>query len=166
MTQLEKNSKSFVIANRSKYQIEKFVIGQHPTPEMQYRQILIEAQELIYKIEKAKISMKKTQIEIDRLKASTDELDQLEAQEKQLELNYTSNLFASAQKELDVLESIYKEFPQFTEEDIENNQPEYWEKRLTKQAKNDVNALKTGISAGNLDSMLSAGLIEIQEIEQ
>lgn len=163
MKDLLKHSKGVVISERTNFQLEKFVIGQHDTPEMQYRQILIEAQMLIYTIETTKIKMKKTRIEIQRLEATNDEIDALEAQEKRLDLELTRNALLGAENELNTLEQMYKTFPKYSNEEIEANQPIYWQKRLIRQAQHESAAAQSGISASNLHSMQSIGLVEAQE---
>jgi hypothetical protein len=40
---------------RSRFQLERFVLGQHPTPEMQYYQTCIELQDMLYKYKLAEI---------------------------------------------------------------------------------------------------------------
>lgn len=165
MSELEKVSKQFILQDRSAYQIEHFVVGQHDTPEMQYRQIMMEAQDLIYKIRLTEIRMQKTQIEIGELSQKSDAISALEIQEKELELALSSRLLIGAKQELEILENLYKKFPQFTQGEIEENQPRYWELRLSRQARQESASAQTGISAGNLQSMLNAGLIEGKELE-
>ena len=52
---------------RSRFQLEKFVVGQHDTPEQQYRQTLMEIQNLYYTMKLVNLSLKKDQIEIDTI---------------------------------------------------------------------------------------------------
>jgi hypothetical protein len=160
MSELEKLSNTTIIPSRSKYQIERFVINQHDTPQMQFQQILIEGADLTYKIKLAEINIKKTQIEISRLRSTGDEIDALEAEEKELGLSYTILTLEGAKYELAVLEELFQKYPMYSYSDIEENQPEYWNLRLNRQAELDVAERREGITAGNLSSMLSAGLIQ------
>jgi hypothetical protein len=48
---------------RSRFQLERFVLGQHATPEMQYYQTVLELQDMIYKYKLAQIAVKKTETE-------------------------------------------------------------------------------------------------------
>ena len=71
---------------RSRFQLERFVLGQHSTPEMQYYQTVIELQDSIYKYKLAVINVKKSELKISKLRATGDELDELKAQEVELGL--------------------------------------------------------------------------------
>lgn len=164
--ELKKASNNYIIRSRSDFQIEHFVIGVHDTPEMQYRQVLIEAQDLIFKIEMAKLHEKKAMIEIKRLMDSNDEIDKIEAEEKRLGLAMTQAVLEGAKLELDALERIFQALPKFTSEQIEKNQPEYWQKRLKRQAEVDIVAAREGISAGNVQSLVNIGMYEeMKEVE-
>jgi hypothetical protein len=44
---------------RSRFQLERFVLGQHATPEMQYYQVCLELQDMLYKYKLAEINQKK-----------------------------------------------------------------------------------------------------------
>jgi hypothetical protein len=156
---IEAISKNYVIRSRTRYQLENFVISQHDTPEMQYRQILIEAQDLIYKIKLTELDIKKAQIKIEKLKDSNDPLDVIKKEKTQLSLAMTQMTLEGAKLELQDLENLFKKYPNYTPEQIEINQPEYWEKRLNRQAQADIVSAQQGISQGNLLSMLSAGLL-------
>ena len=64
---------------RSRYQLLHFVIGQHDTPEMRYYQLMLELQDMGYKVRLAEIGLKKAEVEIARLVETGDELDALDA---------------------------------------------------------------------------------------
>lgn len=159
---LEKIANDYIIQPRSRYQIENFVIGQHDTLEMQYRQILIEAQELIYKIKMAEINQKKLLIQIDRLLKTGDELDALEAEEKQLSLQRTEIVLEGSRRELKILENLFNNSKKYSPEDIEDNQQEYWKLRLSRQAEMDKIQAIEGVSVSNLEALLQAGLLHKQ----
>lgn len=160
MTELERLSQTRIIPSRSKYQLEHFVIDQHDTPQMQFQQILIEGADLTYKIRMAELNIKKTEIEISRLKETGDEIDAIEAEEKELGLAYTRLTLEGARYELAVLEELFAKYPVYSYADIEENQPDYWNRRLTRQAELEVAERQQGISVGNLSSMLTTGLIQ------
>jgi hypothetical protein len=165
MTELQKKSSAYIIRSRSDYQLKKFVVGQHDTPEMQYRQILIEAQSLIYNIKAAELSIKKLELEAKKLELANDEIASIEAQEKRLGIAQTLIALDGARAELNCLESLFNNYPQFSPDEIEANQPEYWAKRLSRQAELDVTSFREGITGANLQSMLDAGLFETKEIQ-
>ena len=95
---------------RSNFQLEKFVVNQHETLEMQYVQTLRELQQLYYTIRSVSLSMKKAEIEISRKRATGDEVDEIEAQIKELNLEQTRLVGIGAFRELEKLLSIYDSF--------------------------------------------------------
>ena len=160
---LEPYTNVTVIPSRTKYQLKNFVIGQHDTPQMQWRQILIEAQQLAFNIRMAELDIDRKKIEIERLLSTGDPLDAVDAQEKQIGIVLTERLLAGARIEMTWLEEFAEDTGSFTVEEIENNQPEYWQKRLTRQANIDVYASQKAISQTNVQSMLNAGLLEQEQ---
>jgi polyribonucleotide nucleotidyltransferase len=147
--------------SRSNFQLEKFVVNQHETPEMQYLQTLIELQRLYYTIRSVSLDMKKAEIEISRKRATGDEIDEIEAQMKELNLEQTRVVGIGAFRELEKLLSIYDSFEhKYTREEIEAAQPEYWNKRLNRQA--TLEAIGgSQAQAGHLDSLRQIGALEI-----
>ena len=63
---------------RTPYQLERFVVGQHDTPEMQFVQVCRELEALYY------TANKKTELEIAKLRATGDEIDAIDADIKEL----------------------------------------------------------------------------------
>jgi len=152
---------------RSRFQLERFVLGQHATPEMQYYQTCIELQDMIYKYKLAEINKKKTDLKIAQLRATGDELDELEAQE--IELGQKQGAFAviGAQRELAHLIDIWESFKhKYTREEIEIAQPDYWKARLTSNAKAMLMG-GSGVNAAHLQAMDQAGILDsfIAEVE-
>lgn len=154
MSNLAKISGDYVTQSRSKYQLQKFVIEAHDTPEMQYRQILLEAQNLIYNIRMAELDLEKRRIRLSKLKESQDPIRQINAKELELGIAYTELVLEGSKRELKDLEDLFKQYPHYSPEDIDNNQPEYWRKRLSRQAKTDSISKQNGIAPGNLESIL------------
>ena len=147
--------------SRSNFQIEKFVVNQHDTEEMRYMQTIIELQQLYYTIKTVSLEMKKTEIEINRLRETNDEIDELDAQIKELGLEQTRLVGIGAFRELDQLLSIYDSFEKkYTRAEIEAAQPEYWNKRLSRQA--TLEAIGgTQAQAAHLDSLRQIGALEM-----
>jgi hypothetical protein len=147
--------------SRSNFQIEKFVVNQHDTEEMRYMQTIIELQQLYYTIKTVSLEMKKTEIEISRLRETNDEIDELDAQIKELGLEQTRLVGIGAFRELDQLLSIYDSFEKkYTRAEIEAAQPEYWNKRLSRQA--TLEAIGgTQAQAAHLDSLRQIGALEM-----
>lgn len=156
---LEPFTHNTIIPSRSRYQLQHFVIGQHDTKPMQWRQLLLEAQDLIFKIRMAELDVETAEIQIGRLQATGDPLDAVEVERKSVGLTLTRRLIAAARLELAWLQEIAVEVGVFSLDDIEADQEEYWRRRLSRQAELDMLSGRQGIGVGNLQSMLQAGLI-------
>lgn len=153
---------------RSRFQLERFVLGQHATEEMRYYQTVIELQDSIYKYKMALLGVKKAQIKIDRLRATGDELDELKAQEVELGLSQTQFAMLGAEREMKDLLAIFDTFQhKYTRAEIEAAQPDYWKARLTNNAK----AMLMGgqsVNAAHIEAMEQAGVLEnfIEQVQE
>jgi len=152
---------------RSRFQLERFVLGQHATPEMQYYQTCLELQDMIYKFQVAQIGVKKAELKIARLRETKDEMKELKAQETEIGLRQTRLAMIGAERELNDLVDIFNGFEtKFTRAEIEAAQPDYWNARLTGNAK----AMLMGgnsVSAAHIEAMEQAGVLEklIEEVQ-
>ncbi len=145
---------------RSRFQLERFVLGQHATPEMKYYQTVIELQDSIYKYKLAQIAVQKSELKIKRLHATKDELDELKAQELELGLAQTRVTMLGAEREMKHLIEIFDSFERkFTREEIEAAQPEYWQARLTNNAKAMLMG-GSGVNAAHIEAMEQAGVLD------
>jgi hypothetical protein len=153
---------------RSRFQLERFVLGQHATDEMRYYQTVIELQDAIYKYKLAVINVKKSELKIAKLRATGDELDELKAQEVELGLAQTSYAMVGAEREMKHLLEIFDTFThKYTREEIEGAQPDYWQERLTNNAK----AMLMGgssVNAAHIEAMEQAGVLDnfVAEVEK
>jgi hypothetical protein len=146
---------------RSQFQLEKFVINQHDTDEMRYFQCVTEIQSLYYTIRTVSLEMQKTEIEISRLRKTGDEIDEINAQIKELGLEQTRLVGVGAFRELGHLMNTFESFPvKYTREQIELAQPDYWNKRLNRQATLEI-AGGSQAAAAHLDSLRQIGAIEV-----
>lgn len=143
---------------RSRYQLVYFVIGQHDTPEMRFYQLCLELQDMGYKLRMAQLGVRKAEVEIARLLATGDELDAIEAEEKQIGLEQTEIVMKGAERELAILTDLFDESQKFTRDEIEHAQPEYWQKRLTRQT--NLQIMAGGVQWAQLDSLRQAGLLD------
>ena len=143
---------------RSRYQMIHFVLGQHDTPEMRFYQLCQELQNIGYKLRMAELGIKKTNIEIARLLETGDELDAVEAEEKQVGMEQTLIVMKGAQREMAVLTDIFNECQHYTRDEIEHAQPEYWVKRLTRQT--NLQIMSGNVGWAQLDSMRQIGLLD------
>lgn len=145
---------------RSRFQLERFVLGQHATPEMRYYQTVLELQDSIYKYKLAQIAVKKSELKIARLRATQDELDELKAQELELGLAQTRVTMLGAEREMKHLIEIFDSFDRkFTRAEIEAAQPEYWQARLTNNAKAMLMG-GSGVNAAHIEAMEQAGVLD------
>ena len=152
---------------RSRFQLERFVLGQHATPEMQYYQTVIELQDMIYKYKLAEIAVKKTEAKIAQLRSTGNEIDELKAQERELGLAQTKFTMLGAERELAHLVDIWNSFDKkYTREEIEAAQPDYWQARLTNNAKAMLMG-GSGVNAAHIEAMEQAGVLDsfIAEVE-
>ena len=151
---------------RSRYQLVHFVIGQHDTPEMQFYQLCIELQDMGYKLRTAKLIIRKTKIEIARLLETGDELDAIEAEEKEIGLEQTLIVMKGAEREIAILTDLFDGSTHYTRDEIDHAQPEYWMKRLTRQT--NLQIMSGSVGWAQLDSMRQIGLLDemVAEREQ
>lgn len=152
---------------RSRFQLERFVLGQHATPEMQYYQTCIELQDMIYKYQVAQINVQKQELKIARLRETGDEIKELKAQELEIGLRQTRLAMIGAERELNHLIDIFNSFDKkYTREEIEAAQPDYWKARLTTNA-NAMMLSGTGVNAAHIEAMEQAGVLDefVNEIE-
>ena len=153
---------------RSKFQLERFVTGSHITPEMQYYQTCIELQDMLYKYKLAKIDVQKAELKISKLRATGDEMDELKAQERELGLEQTRIAMVGAERELAHLVEIWESFEhKFTRAEIEGAQPDYWNARLTANARAMLMG-GTSVNAAHIEAMQQAGVLGnfIEEVSQ
>ena len=147
--------------SRSNFQLEKFVVNQHETEEMRYFQCLLELQQLYYTIKTVSLELKKIEIEISRLRQTGDEIDEIDAQLKELGLEQTRLVGIGAFRELDKLLKIFNSFEhKYTRDEIEAGQSDYWSKRLSRQATLEVIG-GSSAQAAHLDSLRQIGALEM-----
>lgn len=138
---------------RSAFVLEKFVVGQHDTPETQYSQCVLELQVKYDNIRRAKLNKRKLEIKIDEYLKKGTEIDLIEAELVKIDMEEQDRAMLGALREFEALYAIWQAFPKkYTREDLDINQPEYWQKRLTRQAQQDMQA-QGRIGAGNQEAM-------------
>jgi len=147
---------------RSRFQIVHFVIGQHDTPEMRFYQICLELQDMGYKLRIAQLGVRKAEVEIRRLLETGDELDAIEAEEKQVGLEQTRIVMRGAEREIAILTELFDESTHYSRAEIDADQDAYWKARLTRQT--DLQLMSGSVGWAQLDAMRQAGLLD-QAIE-
>ena len=143
---------------RSRYQLVHFVLGQPATPEMRFYQLCLELQDMGHKLRIARLGVRKAEVEIRRLVETGDELDAIEAEEKQVGLDQTRIVMLGAEREVAILTDLFDESTHYTRAEIEHAQPEYWQARLTRQT--NLQLMAGGVGWAQLDAMRQAGLLD------
>ena len=157
---------------RTSYVIEKFVVGQHDTIEMQFSQCVLEIQIKVANLKRAKLGKRKIEIQIKELEDKGTEIDQIDADLKRIDLQEQDFAVLGALRELETLYKIYQSFPKkYTRKEIDDAQPDYWQLRLQRQAQQDLQA--TGrIGVGNSEALRQINLTgtpkldHIREVEK
>jgi hypothetical protein len=152
---------------RSRFQLERFVLGQHATDEMRYYQTVLELQDAIYKYKLAKINVEKAQIKIERLRKTKDPLDELEAQEVELGLAQTGFAMVGAEREMKHLLEIFDTFThKYSRAEIESAQSGYWQARLSNNAKAMLMSGQN-VNPAHIETMEQAGILDsfVAELE-
>jgi hypothetical protein len=139
--------------SRSKYQIEKFVIGQHHSPEMKYYQLCVETQGLISAITETELRIEKIKAEADELISTGKKSDEIEAQIKLLSVPALETQLLGSKRELTIFEELFDQFPEYTREQIEEAQQEYWETRLTRVAQLQMLSRQGGVDWAQLEAI-------------
>lgn len=143
--------------SRSDYQLERFVVGQQDTPEMQYYQVLLEMKSMFFAISRMLIIIEKNELQIQELRSFNSDVADCEAKLLELSNDETRIDLEGMLREWNALDRIRLSFTkQFSRKDIEANQTSYWEKRLLRQAEFEV--LGSGsLSFSQLDAMKQTG---------
>ena len=153
---------------RSEYQLQHFVVGQHDTEPQRYRQCLIEIQAISYTLRTVKLELQKTELQVERLRATRDAVDELDAQIKEVGMEQTRLVMIGAERELEALKNIWMDFKtHYTHAQIEDDQREYWHERLNRQAR--LEAIGSGkVSWAQLDALNNIGELEatLQAVQQ
>lgn len=149
-----------IIQSRSNYQLEKFVLGQHHSPEMQYHQLLMEMSGLIQNEEDTLLEIEKLEAEIEELLETGKKSDAVEAKIKQKAIRNKRLNLEQGERELKHLATIYDRLPKFTREEIEQAQKDYWETKLTRVAQLQFLQAQTGVNWAQLDALQQANIIE------
>ena len=87
-----------------------------------------------------------------------DEIDAVDAEIILTDMEAASVVMLGAYRELAVLEDLFNSIPHFTLDEIEHAQPEYWEKRLTRQT--NLQIMAGGVGWAQLDAMRQANLLD------
>jgi hypothetical protein len=145
--------------SRSRYQIEKFVIGQHHSPEMQYYQLVLEASGLISSIPETELRIEKLKAEAEELRETGKKSDSIEAKIKELAIPSLQNNLAGQRRELAFMEELFLQYENYTREQIEATQPDYWRNRLMRVGEMQMLARQGGVDWAQLEALYQADLL-------
>jgi len=149
---------------RTAYVLNKFVVGQHDTDETRYAQCVLELQVKYDNIRRAKLNKRKLQLKIEDLEKKGTEIDMIDADLVRIDIEEQDRAMLGALREFEALYKIWQSFPQkYTRNELDQNQPEYWQLRLQRQAYQDMQA--TGrIGVGNNEALRQIGMATVPEV--
>lgn len=164
LSQLESNElRDAIVAiqqPRTDFQIQHFVVGQHDTEPRRWMQCVLELSIKLNvlkrsAIERRKAMRKLAELELLATHGNEDAADDAELMRLDLEQHDLATV--GAIREAQALYAIFKSFKkQYTHAELMESEAEYWQARLTRQAKHSLVA--TGrIGVGDLDSWEQIG---------
>ena len=142
---------------RSRYMLEKMTLGEHDTPEMRFYYCVVELNDKLHKFRLAGIGKERMERVMARLEKSDEQDADLDLLEKRAEYDFLMGVMAGAERELRDLLDIYEGMEHFTREEIDANQQEYWEARMTRQTQMQIMA--GGVQWSQLDALHQIGLL-------
>lgn len=141
---------------RSDFALKHFVVGQHDLPGRQRVQAIMELQSKLFQIKRAKVARQKIKLTIEKENKRYETGDGLTQREAQLEIDSAEIDIAEidlamigAVREANTLLAILSNMPKYTREQLEEEEAEYWKRRLTRQYV--IGGRDIG---GNLEAML------------
>lgn len=145
-------------AGRTSFQLERFVMQEHDLPERKFLQLMMELKSMRDGFISDCFEIEKLKIEIKRLIATNDEIDNLEACKKQYILRQCEENMIFREREIKTIVRLINALPKiYTYDEIEAAESVYWEHRLTRQAFEDMVSAQTGINQGNVRANIQAG---------
>ena len=145
-------------AGRTSFQLERFVMQEHDLPERKFLQLMMELKSMRDGFISDCFEIEKLKIEIKRLTATNDEIDNLEACKKQYILRQCEENMIFREREIKTIVRLINALPKiYTYDEIEAAESVYWEHRLTRQAFEDMVSAQTGINQGNVRANIQAG---------
>ena len=150
---------------RSEYELRKFVIESQDTQAKAYAHCVLELSNKYDNLRFANIDVQIKEHEIADLEIKGDKISMLEAQKKRIELEQTNRARVGALREFEALYRIWNEFEhKYTRAEIDADQPEYWSRRISRQANNDMVA--TGrVSPSNVDALRMIGKASVPALD-
>ena len=140
---------------RTDFQLRHFVVGQHDTEPRCWSQCVLELSLKIHVLKRARIERRIAERKIADMRSQGQED---EAELMKLDLQQHDLAVIGAEREALALLAIYRSFGRnYTHDELMAAEAEYWQLRLTRQAKHSLVA--TGrIGVGELDAFEQIGL--------
>lgn len=148
------NLKASIDQSRSRYQIERFVVGQHHTPEMQYVQLVRELATLHDAYEEGLLRAEKMLAEAEELRATGRKSDAIEAELKERNSESVRRGLEGTKREMAIMQEMLDVYPKFTRDEIEAAQEKYWQERLVRVA--HMQALSGGVNWAHVEALWQA----------
>ena len=173
VTELEKLKSEMLECNsdRTLFQLEKFVMGQHDTPGRQYLQVMTELSTCYFEIKRLMIDLDEARDEYDNPDycIRDNDIGGIDT----ARVNFRKRRFALKIEHIEFqLDAKYKEFAKlmsikatikpYTSMEIEKEDAEYYQKRLERQSSEFRLSHTTGIPVGEIRAQEQAGMVEIR----
>lgn len=145
--------------DRSLFQLEKFVVGQHDRPERRYLQIITELHVCYMEIRRMLIDFEEAKILADTEPAG--KLHDVHVARERLKMEGIEYNIDAKLKEFTKLKWIMDKSEKYTMEQIEKAEAPYYAERLQRQELEEKLSTATHTSVGNMRAMVQAGILEI-----
>lgn len=137
---------------RSKFQLDKFVVGSQYTESRMYSQCVTELQVKYFEVKRLHIDYRR---KLQKLEQLTDPLD---IEEIELEIEQLELIMIGHAREFRFLYDMFKSMTPLTNEELEKAEDDYWIKRLSTQSMIDVESNGV-ISAGNAEALRQINIL-------
>ena len=148
----------------SVFQILNFTAGKE-TPQRRYRHCLLQLNQKLSVLKECEFRRKRYSIDIEEIKEKIKtgkgfEKQRLEfaLEEKQYRLDIEIKLIEDCMIEISAYKQILATLPEFTREEFEQAEQEYWEKRLLGDARREMIAHKT-ITPQTIEALENIGMV-------
>ncbi len=151
---------------RSGLQLSAFIAGEHPRQPRFWRQVMLEMERAYYALKSADIDQRCNRFKRSEFEKSDDPEASFEIERLDLAFEQTNAAIDGKRREVADLYEMFKSLPEFTYEEIEADERDYWIERITQQGVTGIISRATGIGVGDLDSMRQLGIPIEHVIEQ
>jgi hypothetical protein len=150
---------------RTEYHLKKLLIGSGDTEADRYAHCVLEMMVKWDDLRLVKLHVEIKEIEIAELIEKGDKVSLLNAEIKKIELEQTNRARLGAMREFKALYRMWLEYPhKYTRNEMDADQPEYWNRRITRQVNQDI--LATGrVGQGNQDMLRALGKSTIPALD-